>query len=142
MQPESHELGANRLPTVLLRHDTPDGAYHYDWMIARDHDGPLITLRLDANTVERFPMELDAVELPDHRRRYLDFEGDIGGGRGVVARVGSGEIRGLNEGLGSLRFDVHWDDAWIEVIAARLESAAWRISAAPRSPMPGALANR
>ena len=44
------------------------------------------------------PVEFDdsviavaAHSLVDHRLRYLDFEGDIGGGRGTVTRVIGGE---------------------------------------------------
>ena len=36
-------------------------------------------------------VDLPARSLPAHRRVYLDYEGDISGGRGVVARWDDGE---------------------------------------------------
>jgi hypothetical protein len=34
--------------------------------------------------------EVEAVELADHRREYLDFEGELSGDRGSVSRVAEG----------------------------------------------------
>jgi len=43
----------------------------------------------------RWPVNAGDVlqQLPDHRRDYLDYEGPISGGRGVVRRVETGEAR-------------------------------------------------
>ena len=35
---------------------------------------------------------LPARSLPDHRLAYLDYEGEISGGRGTVRRIDSGEF--------------------------------------------------
>lgn len=78
-----------RLPTVLLRHDLPDGAHHFDWMLARDDNGLLMTFRLDRDiSLDTNPFEGDL--LADHRRAYLEYEGEISGNRGVVIRVSTG----------------------------------------------------
>ncbi|MFM9996414.1 MAG: hypothetical protein ACKVU4_11520 [Phycisphaerales bacterium] len=79
--------------TVLLRHDLPDGSAHYDWMIQRP-GGPGATLvafrvteRIDAG-VAAFVAE----RIGDHRAAYLDYEGEVSGGRGRVTRVAEGEV--------------------------------------------------
>ncbi|MEQ8845826.1 MAG: hypothetical protein RIB58_13335 [Phycisphaerales bacterium] len=77
-------------PTVLLRHDLPDGSHHFDWLIDRDGQGPLLTFRLDAD-LRTGPPSFEAVLLPDHRRRYLDYEGPVSGGRGSVQRLWRGQ---------------------------------------------------
>lgn len=79
-----------RHPTVLLRHDLPDGSGHFDWMLAVDDHGPLVTFRLERDISE----DLDAFDgqrIADHRRRYLAYEGPISSNRGVVTRVATGQ---------------------------------------------------
>lgn len=78
-----------RFPTVLLRHDLPDGSHHFDWMLARDDDGPLLTFRLTRD----ISLDSDTFEgdlLADHRRAYLEYEGDISANRGSVVRIANG----------------------------------------------------
>ncbi|MCC6228949.1 MAG: hypothetical protein IT432_06965 [Phycisphaerales bacterium] len=78
------------VPSVILRHDTPDGGWHFDWMILLEC-GRLMTFRV----VER-PDEAHrfaGVRLADHRVAYLDYEGEISGGRGRVTRVARGQVR-------------------------------------------------
>lgn len=81
--------------SVALLHRPPDAPAHVDWMWAPrpDHVGDdervLTTLRLP-----RAPLEMAgpfvALRLPDHRGRYLWFEGDLGRGLGTVERVWEG----------------------------------------------------
>lgn len=55
----------------------------------------LLTFRLMSLPpgVPRKAMEVQAVErLPDHRTRYLDYEGPISGGRGSVRRIAGGSF--------------------------------------------------
>lgn len=94
---------------VLLYHDCPPGyvrASHWDLML--ESGDMLRTWALDrlprsweewrARTAERFPNcaahadgeEVAAAALGDHRREYLEFEGEVSGGRGSVVRVASG----------------------------------------------------
>jgi hypothetical protein len=89
---------------VLLRHDTPTGGWHFDWMLERpsgwyadaaghadssDRAG-LITFRVfdrpDDHSVDHFAAE----RLPDHRSAYLTYEGPISAGRGSVTRLAQG----------------------------------------------------
>lgn len=76
---------------ALLKHDTPDGDWHYDWLIERSPgDERLLTFRVKVRPDDPAVRSFDAHKLPDHRSAYLDFQGEVSGGRGVVARVGEG----------------------------------------------------
>lgn len=87
---------------VLLRHDLPDGSWHYDWLLepasaAAAPGGPDARVLLAFRVAKRLdvdpPREFPAERLPDHRRLYLDYEGEIAGGRGRVTRVAAGTCR-------------------------------------------------
>lgn len=80
---------------VLLRHDLPDGSFHYDWMIQRSEgvDPPLITFRTTARIDQPGVSRFEAERLEDHRAVYLTREGPVSGGRGSVSRVATGEMR-------------------------------------------------
>jgi hypothetical protein len=83
------------LPTVLLRHDVPSGTHH-DWLLAdplgsdRD-DAPLWTGRVQTDSRAWTKTGHWMVEqITPHRRRYLTYEGPIGGDRSRVTRVDCG----------------------------------------------------
>ncbi len=86
---------------VILWHETPPGADrgpHYDLMLEQ---GPALrTWALAAPP--RLGVEIEAVALPDHRLAYLEFEGEISGGRGSVSQWDAGEYETLSES------DVAW----------------------------------
>jgi hypothetical protein len=89
---------------ALLQHDAPAGT-HWDLLAERVAGEPrLATWRLSGDP--RGPESVPCERIADHRREYLDFEGDIGGGRGVVLRVDRGEIdvRPRPDGATELRF--------------------------------------
>lgn len=73
---------------VLLEHRW-DGV-HWDFMI-EDADG-LRTWAIDAPI--RPGVDLPARALGDHRRVYLDYEGEVSGGRGSVRRAAEGGFEG------------------------------------------------
>ncbi|MGQ0629315.1 MAG: hypothetical protein ACT4PL_14595, partial [Phycisphaerales bacterium] len=88
---------------ALLRHDLNDGSWHHDWLLevrgspVGEDARVLMAVRFGAGGVGTFPDRAGVsglgVWLPDHRRRSLDFEGPIGGvggGRGIVQRLGQG----------------------------------------------------
>ncbi len=77
--------------SVILRHDTPDGGEHLDWMILLE-SGWFMTFRTDTRP-DQAPGRFEAKRLVDHRAAYLDFEGEISGGRGRVTRMARGEVR-------------------------------------------------
>jgi hypothetical protein len=68
---------------AILEHDYP--ICHWDFLLEKGE--ALLTWRLsappDAGVV-------DALEMPDHRRLYLDYEGPVSGGRGNVTRWDGG----------------------------------------------------
>ena len=84
-----------RLPTVLLRHETPCGTHH-DWMLAEPNtwhqqDARLWTGRVQTDSRDWASTGAWTVdEIEPHRRHYLTYEGPISGGRGHVARVDCG----------------------------------------------------
>jgi hypothetical protein len=74
---------------VLLEHRW-DGV-HWDLML---EDGPVLrTWAIDAPVVAG--VELPARALADHRPLYLEYEGEVSGGRGVVRRLDRGPYEPL-----------------------------------------------
>ncbi len=84
---------------VLLEHDHP--ILHWDFML--ESDETLKTWRLpeslviaDGHPVHKLQpaseneLKLTVVKLPDHRSRYLDYEGPVSGNRGYVKRIDQG----------------------------------------------------
>ncbi len=82
---------------VLLEHDTcpqPGGTPvpHWDFLIERSTTDELATWRLDDNPIVTLT-PVHATRLPDHRRIYLEYEGELTRGRGRVRRVDRGTVR-------------------------------------------------
>jgi hypothetical protein len=80
---------------VLLHHELPTTAAqasHWDLMF--DSGDLLLTYRL-IQLPQAGASQLAATRLPDHRRLYLDYEGDVSGGRGRVTRWAAGEFKAL-----------------------------------------------
>ncbi|MBK9128744.1 MAG: hypothetical protein IPM13_13235 [Phycisphaerales bacterium] len=82
---------------VLLQHDPPAAApgeptafpTHWDFMLETSPDGPLATWRFGEDPTARVgPIEAERID--DHRRVYLDYEGEVSGGRGRVRRADKG----------------------------------------------------
>jgi hypothetical protein len=92
--------------TVLLRHELPDGSSHYDWLLETpgQTQGPLLTFRVQERIDLPGVREFGAVRLPDHRREYLTYEGEVSGNRGRVTRVAQGRCAELT--LSELRIRV------------------------------------
>jgi len=71
---------------VILRHEHVSDA-HYDLMFETLPGSMLATWRSVAWPIES-PTPL--LRLRDHRRLYLNYEGDLTGGRGSVQRIAEG----------------------------------------------------
>jgi hypothetical protein len=75
---------------VVLRHTVPaaQGESHFDLMLERTGLDGLITYRS-----VRWPITetVTLTRLNNHRRAYLEYEGEISGGRGWVRRVAEGQ---------------------------------------------------
>ncbi|MBX3415632.1 MAG: hypothetical protein KF708_23305 [Pirellulales bacterium] len=81
---------------VVLRHEMPAEsarATHWDFMLERDE--ALRTWALDA--APRAATIVFGTALADHRREYLDYEGQVSGNRGSVSRVEAGTYMVIEE---------------------------------------------
>ena len=78
---------------VVLRHDW--NGTHWDLMIEREPGGPLLTWAIERAITPGIP--LPARRLVDHRSAYLDYEGEISGGRGFVVRWDQGTCEVWND---------------------------------------------
>jgi len=89
---------------VILRHSV-NGGEHFDLMLEVEVQDKLRTLQL-----AQWPLEpgvsCAAREIGPHRRAYLDYEGEISGGRGHVVRVAAGTWQG-HEGAIILNGRIH-----------------------------------
>jgi hypothetical protein len=84
--------GRQGLRTVLLRHVLPDGSWHFDWMLELRRGGSLATFRLGVRPDDPAVADFHGERIGDHRSTYLEYEGEVGGGRGRVERVAAGEV--------------------------------------------------
>lgn len=115
---------------VVLRHELPPASHrasHWDWMLA--DEGVLRTW-----AVEEWPepgTTVGAVRLADHRPEYLDFEGEVSGGRGSVRRAGSGLYAGVREQGGAVwSVLLHGEPAATLTLTHR-ENDRWELSLLP-----------
>ncbi|MEN0021405.1 MAG: hypothetical protein AAF747_11040 [Planctomycetota bacterium] len=123
------------LRTVLLRHTLTDGSAHFDWMLdlvgsGDDDTRSLRTFRvaLDAGRPDRdgaFEAEL----IPDHRRRYLWYEGPISGDRGDVRREAEGTFVLVRDQAARLRIVVDFGAGPIAWLGEPLgDGPVWRFT--------------
>jgi hypothetical protein len=78
---------------VLLRHELPDGKWHFDWMIETpDRGRGLVTFRVGVRVDAAEITQFDGERMGMHRPEYLTYEGPVSGGRGVVRRVAEGLV--------------------------------------------------
>jgi len=89
MSPHAAEFGR----TVLLRHELPDGSWHFDWLLEHtDHPDPLLAafrVWVPVHSTGAF----EAQRMQDHRALYLEYEGPLSQGRGSVVRVQTGACK-------------------------------------------------
>jgi hypothetical protein len=85
---------------VVLEHDHPHR--HWDFMLQW---GPALrTWRLADEPRARLSTPCES--LSDHRLAYLDYEGPVSGGRGVVSRVLAGDYRIVHDTAGALTVEL------------------------------------
>jgi hypothetical protein len=76
---------------VILRHDPPPAGevrVHWDFMLEAGE--MLQTWALEQEPV--YKVTIRARQLADHRHTYLEYEGPVSGGRGMVTRWDAGEF--------------------------------------------------
>lgn len=158
----AHVLRGGR--TAVLLHTLADDTSHFDWLIERspvdstrprDPDEQSLicfraTVRPDHLAPQADPQAAIVVErLPDHRHRYLDFEGSISDDRGSVQRVASGEVIDVVEEStsGVIRLHVRWDSPahfapqplWLRLSATQ-DALCWNLQCiASRAAAPAAM---
>ncbi len=74
---------------VVLEHDSADGSRHWDLLVEVPGAELLATWQLARNPLDTND-EIPATRIRDHRRLYLDYEGEISDGRGIVRRLDRG----------------------------------------------------
>ena len=82
---------------VLLEHRRA-ADLHWDLLIELAGQDRLPAWRLLQNPLDT-PFPINAERIDDHRRAYLDYEGEISGGRGFVRRLdrGPAEVRAFDD---------------------------------------------
>ena len=100
---------------VILHHLAP-GSEHWDLMLeAETH---LTTWQMASQPVDRAAPAIECTRIGDHRKRYLDYEGQVSGGRGVVRRVDQGSFESLGVS----------DDEWILEFAGERLTGRYRLA--------------
>lgn len=91
---------------VLHHREHPTKADHWDFML--EDNRVLLTFALP-ECPDRILQLTTCETLPDHRLRYLDYEGPISGDRGNVSRWDRGSFRWLTRSSDTLRGEVSGD---------------------------------
>jgi hypothetical protein len=76
-----------------------------------------------------------AEALPDHRKMYLEFEGEVSAGRGLVTRIDAGDFQWLSHEPCQVRVAVQGDRlrGSLELTQSDPESPAWQCRYLPRA---------
>jgi len=112
---------------VIQEHTTEAGS-HYDVMLEAGQ--ALATWRLETLPGDLAAGEAAAAEaLPDHRRAYLSYEGEISGGRGRVRIADRGEYRLHARDEDRWAFDLAGELATGRFELTRLAGPHWELRA-------------
>ncbi len=124
--------------TVVLCHTLPDASWHLDWMLERDtnDDHRLVTFRLETRPDELTAHQTTAHRLPDHRARYLDYQGPLSDARGSLTRLARGDVLDLSISGSSLAATIRWSERVSLVHAECKEGDLWALRWEP-TPIPG-----
>lgn len=96
----THGAPRKALRFVVLRHEGY-GPAHYDVMFeSAERPHRLITFRCDEWPISA-GASVELIQIADHRRAYLTFEGPLSGGRGIVKRVDEGAYRPAEGSVGA-----------------------------------------
>lgn len=86
------------------------GEVHFDWMFESDQvlrtwSTPVFDLLVAGSDTE-----VDCQPLSDHRTEYLDFEGEVSGGRGTVLRTFAGTYHLVESNRDRFQASLQWRD--------------------------------
>ena len=126
--PAGDALASPALRWVVLYHDGVADP-HFDLMIEAHPGGSLHTWRCEQNPLRQHVTS--ATRIANHRRHYLDYEGEVLGGRGRVSRVaeGRGRFRRVKQRtwLWEAGADALCGAYWMAPAVARAQSRRWMI---------------
>jgi hypothetical protein len=107
---------------VILEHDHP--ILHWDFML--ECEDALLAWRLAQ--LPAVNATVAATVLPDHRTIYLDYEGEVSGGRGRVRRWDSGEYGWIERSAGNLELQVSGNKVRGRIYLCREACGDWRFT--------------
>ena len=110
---------------VILQHHHL--GVHWDFML--DTGTVLRTWRLEK--LLQINCDIAATALPDHRRIYLDYEGEVSGGRGHVVRWDTGEFEWLADQPDLVTLRMHGIRLQGYVYLRRCEPESWTFRLTP-----------
>jgi hypothetical protein len=112
---------------ALLEHRQAVGV-HWDFLAEVSPTGRLLTWRLASNPLTASGA-IESQVLPPHRRVYLDYQGPISGGRGVVSRLDRGQLDWLLLSPGHWRFMLRGETLTGNVEIVALPRGIWKFNA-------------
>lgn len=122
------------LRAVILEHRRPDGSAHFDWLV-EIRPGPdpderaLAALRVSTRPDLAECAGFDAERIRDHRRWYLDHEGAVPGGRGMVRRRAAGAVRRAQINPDRAEFVIDWGRGAMRYLGVRApDGLRWRFT--------------
>jgi len=87
-------LPTNLLTRFVILHHLSSAGEHWDVML--ETDSALATWSIPPQEPVGASFTCSATRLPNHRKDYLEYEGEISGNRGTVSRVSSGTYEQLS----------------------------------------------
>lgn len=122
---------------------------HFDWMIEpatlcgapepragldpnrpAPGSGGLISFRVDRRIDARDCAAFHATRLPPHREAYLDYEGDVSGGRGRVLRIAAGTAWGVQDQPHAFVAEIDWGMG-VRIFSGSPRSDGWWFEVRP-----------
>jgi hypothetical protein len=115
---------------AILRHDGPGGLH---WDLLLEADQALRTWALPALPAEGVALVCRA--LPDHRLVYLDYDGEVSGGRGSVSRWDRGTYRIARQDAEGLAVEIEGAKLAGRLVLRRLpdEADEWELRFSTRT---------
>ncbi len=110
---------------VILEHH--HHGVHWDFML--ESGEVLRTWRLESPPTAG--ETAGATAIGDHRRVYLDYEGEISGGRGHVVRWDAGEFDWVSDAAGQVAVVLRGGRVTGQIHLVRTESDAWSLRFTP-----------
>lgn len=107
----------------------PDGSWHYDWLVQRSADlDDLVPTFRTGHTRPDQSRSFEAEQIGDHRALYLDYEGNVSGGRGEVVRTVTGEILSATWGGDVIGLEIRYPDEVVVYVGEIVESGRWNFT--------------